>query len=367
MEDLIHDMLYEKSDDFNQGLNLEIELKIEKLQLERDLSQISKLRLFNKEIIPSMENPYDNSYVINMPNNKLFIRKIYMDLEFKNEFDELDDKDLLMMISNCYFELCGKSESLNYIIFNRNLSMINLKNIIMKESLYITETKLRFELFDFTLMNFTTNQIEKLKIWLSSDIFHDKFKISINLTCEPLITDYVYKPFNYISRKTIEWGFYNNNDNKYEIGNYCYNIDDSTYSIGMILKIENDLSEIDPPDELNKITFYSSTSKPEKNISFDLNEFTQINLLNTKYIFLIFDDNYRTEEYQNYLLSGFIPNQSIMKIKALQFLSSYDIDVYKDIFNHDDCSYYKLHFLHDNISSKICYSLTRYFLYLNSL
>ena len=48
----------------------------------------------------------------------------------------------------------------------------------------------------------------------------------------------------------------------------------------------------------------------------------QINYLNVKYILLIFDPNSRTEEYQSYLLSGYIPN-----ISKLNGLNTYVTDI----------------------------------------
>jgi hypothetical protein len=374
---------------FNEP-DLETELKIEKMLLERDLSYISNAIFYKKELLSKMQT-YDSSYKIKFSIKNVYIRKIYLDIEFKNEMYFLEDSDLDHIISNSSFELPGKNKSSSRNnVCNISLSMAYFRHLIMKKSIYLTETKLRFELCDFNLMNITVNEINEIECWLTSINFiesiHDKFKIWINFVCEPVEKNYVYTPIFHIRRKFSQY---------YDYYNYLYNhnqkyfINESGYCVGIFLRLENKRSKFDPPDNLNKILFYSSENGSSEKIVFYSDALLQINYLNVKYILLIFDPNSRTEEYQSYLLSGYIPN--ISKLKGLHTSTfdnefdesevddsesedSYTEDI-KDIKHTEDIedakdtkyTYYKLEFVHEKTSEMIIYDVCSQYLYIDMI
>ena len=78
-----NNILHETDLNIEHEPDIETELKIEKILLDRDLSYTSNVVSYKKELLAYMENCH-SSYKIKLPIKNIYIRKIYLELEFKN-------------------------------------------------------------------------------------------------------------------------------------------------------------------------------------------------------------------------------------------------------------------------------------------
>lgn len=297
---------------------VEDEINQQEKYLEIDLikSKMQTIRTYKL-----LKNNY-NHIKINF--KKMLLKKIVLNIELKNNFDEFNNFDF-QYINNIFFEL--KSKGANDHFISSDLMTIILAYKLRSETIKQSDTKISLEIINFEGKNIRTEFIESLSFYSIDYII--KFNYSIDFYLEnDNKENYSDTLINLIKYRYENYNIY---DNRKLV---LYYGEDNINCQGIIFKI-NKLENSYIP-KINKIILEINQDKPK---IFNQEDFNQIDLFEEKIVILMFDYQNRIPVKLNQLLTNNI--KSINDSLCIKLPSYYQFN-YFDIYFEDNFINYKI-------------------------